>query len=90
MELTVEGHAGYAEPGKDLVCAAVSILVYTLDQNLEDMGLGDPKNLLEEGKARIACKEQSEETTRIYNTIWSGLRILEENYPEYVKCSEVG
>ncbi len=25
-EITVSGHAGYAEPGKDIVCAAVSVL----------------------------------------------------------------
>ena len=28
--VTITGHAGYEEPGKDIVCAAVSVLVQTL------------------------------------------------------------
>ena len=27
--LDVKGHAGYDKPGKDIVCAAVSILIFT-------------------------------------------------------------
>lgn len=27
--LTIEGHAGYAEPGKDIVCAGVTALTQT-------------------------------------------------------------
>ena len=30
LRLTADGHAGFAEAGQDIVCAAVTILVYTL------------------------------------------------------------
>ena len=30
--LRLEGHAGYAEHGKDIVCASASILAYTVAQ----------------------------------------------------------
>ena len=33
--LTLEGHAGYAPTGKDIVCAAVSALVLALAERLE-------------------------------------------------------
>lgn len=29
-KITLDGHAGYAEPGKDIVCAAVTALVQTM------------------------------------------------------------
>ncbi len=33
--IALYGHANYAEPGKDIVCAAVSALVYTLQESVE-------------------------------------------------------
>lgn len=36
--LTVSGHAGYAAAGQDIVCAAVSALVYALAGYLEEKG----------------------------------------------------
>lgn len=44
LRLTVEGHAGYAPRGRDIVCAAVSILVY---------GLGIALRQLEDGCAAL-------------------------------------
>ena len=35
--LTIEGHAGYAEPGKDIVCAGVTALTQTLIKSIEDL-----------------------------------------------------
>ena len=36
--VTVCGHAGHAPAGQDIVCAAVSALVYALAGSLEDCG----------------------------------------------------
>ena len=36
--LTVRGHAGYGEYGKDIVCAAASALVYALAGRLREKG----------------------------------------------------
>ena len=33
--ITVDGHAGYAETGKDIICAAVSVLTQGLVHSLE-------------------------------------------------------
>ena len=35
--LTIDGHAGYAEKGKDIVCAGVTSLVQTLVESIEDL-----------------------------------------------------
>ena len=34
--LTVRGHAGHGQPGQDIVCAAVSALVYALAGVLQE------------------------------------------------------
>ena len=34
-KITLNGHAGYAEPGKDIVCAAVTALVQTMVHSIE-------------------------------------------------------
>ena len=54
-ELTAQGHAGYAPAGQDIVCAAVSSVLYTL------AGLLDANGELEafaqgEGSTRIAAR----------------------------------
>ena len=51
--LTVQGHAGHGQPGQDIVCAAVSALVYALAGVLQEKGQlarGD----IREGYADIA------------------------------------
>ena len=35
--MTIEGHAGYADAGQDIVCAGVSAIVQTLIQSVEDL-----------------------------------------------------
>lgn len=37
-QVTISGHAGYAPAGGDIVCAAVSALVYALAGYLEETG----------------------------------------------------
>ena len=37
--VTLRGHAGYAPPGEDIVCAAASALVFALIGALEEKGL---------------------------------------------------
>ena len=37
--VTLRGHAGYAPPGEDIVCAAASALVFALIGVLEEKGL---------------------------------------------------
>ena len=80
------GHAGYAEAGEDIVCAAISILVintmnaietYTNDQFRQDVG---------DGSIQYRIENPSKETTLLLNTMILGLQSLEENeiYTDYI------
>lgn len=92
-KLTAKGHAKSGEPGNDLVCAATSILVYTLAANVEN--LADDKSRvrrpvveLKEGHAVVACAPihgMKAITTLVFDTVCSGFDILAQQYPENVR-----
>lgn len=92
LELSVEGHAEYAEKGKDIVCASVSILFYTLADSLENSGLlAKPlKKTVKEGKCSLKAvpiEQYLSNVEMIYWTILNGINLLAEDYPENVKLT---
>lgn len=95
LSLRIEGHAGYAEVGKDVVCASASILAYTLAQYVkyedEQGNLKAPAEIkLEGGDCVVSCEPKEE----IVKWLWDayqfakmGFILLEHNYPQYVKLN---
>ena len=91
LSLRVEGHAEYAEHGKDIVCASASILAYTVAQHIKDMyGSGklteEPTLELRSGEADISC-HATEELTIVFSAICTGYKVLKFNYPQYVELN---
>ena len=92
--LTVRGHAESGAHGHDLVCAAVSILVFTLAQLLSEMEeknyITEPVVKLEEGDAELSCKgELTHSLKLVFDTICTGFQLLAAQYPENVVLSVV-
>lgn len=92
--LIVKGHAGYAEAGKDLVCASASILAFTIAQIIKSMhhhgDLADTPTLdLEDGDATIVCRAKDDylfaEMMQDFFVIRTGYALLALNYPLYVE-----
>lgn len=98
LKLTMQGHAGYAEKGQDIVCAAVTAEAYTLAQAICDYdgsGFldGDPEICMEEGNVCIACKPRPEAMAMIshdYFVIARGLQLLSTTYGDYISISVFG
>jgi len=89
--VVIQGHAHSAEPGHDLVCAAVSALAYTLAGNVRELESGGKVRFayarLESGDAEIGCtpKGRWEDTVRcLFDGVCLGFRLLAQRYPEYV------
>jgi len=89
--LSILGHAGYAEEGKDIVCASVSILTYTLVkclENEESKGhLKDYYSVLNSGNADIMfepCYLCNNPSITMFETVMEGFKLLAETYPTYV------
>lgn len=89
LSLKVEGHAEYAEPGKDIVCASASILAYTLASIVDSFDEIESVIDLTSGDTTIECECKDSETfigvknAYIYTLI--GYALLEHNYPQYVR-----
>ena len=98
LKLTVKGHARSDEPGKDLVCAAASILVYTLAEDVSNLcddkrRFRRPVIRISEGDSTISCCPvygMSSVTMLVFDSICHGFGILESKYPEYIKFNLVG
>ena len=79
--LVVQGHAGYGPAGQDIVCAAVSALVYALAGVLQEKGQlarGD----IREGYADITG---AGDCAREFALVRCGLEMLAGQYPESVE-----
>ncbi len=91
--LTVSGHAGYGSYGHDLVCAALSVLCYTAEEALtKQWELTCPTVDRSDGEYRISCQPEDEASAglcrAVMDTVFTGFRLLEEHYPEYV-CADI-
>ena len=89
--LTVTGHAGAEEPGKDLVCAAASMLAYTLAANVANMAdsgqVRQPIIKNNEGDTEICCTPRhnlKSTVTLVFDSVCVGFELLANDYPEYV------
>ena len=94
LSIRLEGHAGYAEHGKDIVCASATILAYTLAQTIKDAEhfgylASAPVIKLDSGDTLLSCEAADEENRVLMRCMFAfavkGFALLEHNYPKYVK-----
>jgi len=89
----VEGHAGFAEPGRDLVCCAVSCIVQTAILGLTDVIGINPAVLKKNGlidckiPKKISIKEM-EKVSIILDTMLIGLKSVQLGYEDYITILE--
>ena len=96
--LKVKGHAGQDTTGHDIVCAAASILAYTVAQYLQyvhDRGglQKKPHIVLNDGDALIVAKPTQEFEGEVLNAFFVaevGYSLLANNYPQYVELKMFG
>lgn len=95
--VSIEGHAGSAEAGHDLVCASVSILAYTLSSLLKSMDENKQVHNISidmaNGEALISCEPAEEyfhPVRLVFDTICTGFDLLAQEYPENVNFEMIG
>lgn len=81
----VSGHAHYAEPGKDIVCAAVSALLQTFLASAERLTEDEIKSEYGAGYAYISYENLSERAAVLLDSFFIGVSMIAEEYPEYVR-----
>lgn len=86
--ITIEGHSGYAPIGKDIVCAAVSVLVQTLIQSVESLTTDKITYDMQPGKVDIKFWCLSDPSKVLIDAFFIGINGIAEAYPENVKLTE--
>lgn len=98
LSLRLQGHAGQAPHGFDLVCAAASILTYTAAQVACDMFsdgklASQPCLRLKKGDALVVVRPKAEFYDEALYALYIaqvGFFLLSRNYPQYVRLSAFG
>lgn len=85
-EFRVRGHAGYEDAGLDIVCAAVSILVYNTINSCEKFAnvFLDVTDSGDEIVCRVPEGKLPEGALILLQSLVFGIEQLTEQYPEHV------
>ena len=96
--MKLDGHAGYAAAGSDIVCAAESALAYTLAASVMRFGAqggleDEPVLRFEPGDIEIRCKPKADYRSAVellYEHTMGGYQMLQNSYPDNVAVSMFG
>lgn len=89
-KIIIEGHAGYAPIGQDIVCAAVSALLQTFVASVEEMTADEIKSDITAGRAVIEYKSLSEKGQLLMDSFLLGVRMITDEYSNNVKLCRRG
>ena len=83
--IKIQGHAGYAENGKDIVCAGATALVQTLIKSIEGLMQDKIQYEISPGRADIHYRDLSEEGKLLVDSFFLGICAIERDFPGYIK-----
>ena len=83
--IEISGHANYAEPGKDIVCAGVSTMVQTLIRAIEELTVDKIEYGILPGTAYIKFRNLSEKAQTLVDSFFIGIGMISDEYPECVR-----
>ncbi len=85
------GHAGYAKAGKDLVCAAVSVLTTTCVNALESVAKISPLLTVGDGAMHVVITElqaENHDAQVILKTFEQGISDIAASYSKHIRTEE--
>ena len=90
VDLDVNGHADFADSGKDIICSAVSVLIRTAGRIVLSQFIKDCEYLSDEkGSFRLHVSKipdgKQDWMKGITEFLLNGLSDLEKDYPAFVK-----
>jgi len=81
----ISGHAYADEPGRDLVCAAVSAVAFGLTNAIIRLSLTEPEIKTADGYIRVSRVESDKKVQTIVYGLLTSLETIEEDYSKYLK-----
>lgn len=85
----IEGHAGFEEYGKDIVCSAVSAIAQTTLIGMQEVLKIEPEYSLHDGFLDVSLEKLSKAKIKscqvLMETMYYGLVSMEQSYGKYIK-----
>lgn len=93
LQVSLEGHSGYADAGEDIVCSAISVLSHAIFNGITEVLKYDIPYKLQDGYFYFEIPDSiSKEDSRVkvlLDTFVLNLKDLEKHYKDYIKlCIE--
>lgn len=89
-DLEVTGHAGFSNPGNDIVCASVSTLVHTSHAAMAELD-GVSVKVVDNAVYRLSVVKKDgadlKELLGMSKFVITALTLIEYNYPKHVKIT---
>lgn len=85
--IKISGHAGYAENGKDIVCAGATALVQTLIKSIEDLTQDKVQYEISPGRADIHYRNLSEAGTLLVDSFFIGICQIADEFPDHIRIA---
>ncbi|MBQ5824986.1 MAG: ribosomal-processing cysteine protease Prp [Clostridia bacterium] len=79
------GHAGFAQAGQDIVCAAVSSAAYLTANTITDSFNIKADAQVDDGYMRFTLLEESDEAQKMLDGLEAHIRSLAQDYPRSIK-----
>ena len=86
--ISIRGHANYAPIGQDIVCSAVSVLVQTLIQSVEELTADKIEYDMRPGTVDIKFWSLSDHSRVLISSFFIGIQRTAEAFPENVTLTE--
>lgn len=83
--IEITGHAGYAEAGKDIVCAGITALTQTLIRSMQGLTRDKVEYEVSPGRADIQYGDLSEEGKLLVDSFFIGVCSIADEFPDYVR-----
>lgn len=86
LTLEMNGHADYADAGQDIVCAAASMLAYTLLERARELH-AEVHASIDGGRLSLRCGAVMANHPLLwaaFETVRAGFSLLARKYPEHV------
>lgn len=88
VSVNLNGHAGFADEGYDMVCSAVSAVSLTIANGITEVLKVNPKISVKDGFLNIdlkyLSKEDKDRCQILLETMLIGLKSIEMNYRDYI------
>lgn len=83
----IEGHAGYAPPGQDIVCASISTITQVFIASVEELTNDKLKCNIRPGNTVIEHGDLGEKAQVLLDSFLLGIKMIAESYPDHVRVN---